>query len=445
MANPIWERTYIRIDGKLASPLLSGSGHNEKTDHDILRDREGRPVVPGSSLAGAFLHQLRLLFPEEELKKLFGTSIRQSRLIVYDMTLNEWKPITRDGVKLDQYKTAVDQEKYDLEAVDRGASYTIRLEWIVRQGTAQSQEKEAQWLYHLIDGLAEGSITIGAKSHRGFGKLTVAGVEYKHFNHRDKEESRKWLSWIWDDLGNGHKWNPGKSQLHIPRSPFCTKAERSLTVPLTISNTLMIRSYIVDIEEQQIEYQQLRSGSDGQLPVIPGSSWAGALRARLLTLLQSFFPTEKKKLEDIVDELFGTSGDKKDSLKASRLIVEESVVKESKKLPVTRNAIDRFTGGTIDGALFSAETSVGGYTELVLRWRSVESELPFDAICGMLLWVIYDLQEGLLAVGGETAIGRGIFKSNGAIRLDGKELEQPSRYLKAATQFIQEKSKEAFA
>lgn len=312
MANPIVERTYIRIDGKLAAPLLIGSGQDEKTDHDLIRDQQGQPFVPGSSLAGAFLHQLQQLYPnleDRELKKLFGTSIWQSRLIVYDMTLHAPKLVTRDGVKLDSYKTAIDQAKYELEAVDREASYTMRLEWIVRADTEKEKEKEAQWLYRMIDGLADGRITIGAKSNRGFGKLTVDRVECKHFNHRHPEESRKWLQWSWDQLSEGSRWEREKSQLPVPRAATDAAAEHCLTIPLAIDQTFMIRSYRVG--EQLLDYKQLYSGMEREWPVIPGTTWAGALRHRLLVLLKSFFPSESNEHEKIVDELFGTSSDKK--------------------------------------------------------------------------------------------------------------------------------------
>ena len=41
---------------------------------------------------------------------------------------------------------------------------------------------------------------------------------------------------------------------------------------------------------------------------------------------------------------------------------------------------------------------------------------------GLLLLAIKDLQNGYLAVGGETGIGRGIFKKSGEVLLDGQLL-----------------------
>lgn len=42
-------------------------------------------------------------------------------------------------------------------------------------------------------------------------------------------------------------------------------------------------------------------------------------------------------------------------------------------------------------------------------------------ILGILLLALKDLQNGFLAVGGQAAIGRGLFENNGAILIDGQE------------------------
>lgn len=42
---------------------------------------------------------------------------------------------------------------------------------------------------------------------------------------------------------------------------------------------------------------------------------------------------------------------------------------------------------------------------------------------GLLLLAVEDMRNGLLAVGGATAIGRGIFNGNGPVLLDGEELD----------------------
>ena len=47
-------KKYYRIEFELTSPLAVGSGENNLTDKDIVRDSRGIPYIPGSSLAGVY-------------------------------------------------------------------------------------------------------------------------------------------------------------------------------------------------------------------------------------------------------------------------------------------------------------------------------------------------------------------------------------------------------
>ena len=42
----IVERIYIKGELELVSPLILGSGEEENTDIDVLRDWEGKPFIP---------------------------------------------------------------------------------------------------------------------------------------------------------------------------------------------------------------------------------------------------------------------------------------------------------------------------------------------------------------------------------------------------------------
>ena len=68
-----------------------------------------------------------------------------------------------------------------------------------------------------------------------------------------------------------------------------------------------------------------------------------------------------------IGDLFGTVDDKAARSKIS--FTESEVTDGSWKKPwkkITRNSIDRYTGGTIDGALFTELTHYGGETTLTI-------------------------------------------------------------------------------
>ena len=128
-------------------------------------------------------------------------------------------------------------------------------------------------------------------------------------------------------------------------------------------------------------------------------------------------------------------------LHASGLIFEETVIDGGHGLPVARIAVDRFTGGTVQGALYEEIPWIGGEIILPIRWRKNGLNLTDDEICGLLLWAGKDLQAGILAVGGETSVGRGIFEpvhGKDNLFLDGDVLtdEDQKRCMQAAVLWV---------
>jgi hypothetical protein len=116
-----------------------------------------------------------------------------------------------------------------------------------------------------------------------------------------------------------------------------------------------------------------------------------------------------------VDRLFGPrfvgqrpSGKLKP--RASRLRVAEARFEGSQPQRQTRVAIDRFTQGVVDTALFDEQTEVGGRATLHLELRNAdEGEL------GLVLLVLKDLLDGSLPVGGTSSVGRGLLRGSATV------------------------------
>jgi hypothetical protein len=75
-----------------------------------------------------------------------------------------------------------------------------------------------------------------------------------------------------------------------------------------------------------------------------------------------------------------------------------------------RVSIDRFTGGTRDGALFSEQPLFGDKQSVV----TVDLQLanPKEYELGLLLLLLKDLWTGDLPLGGEISVGRGRLRGN---------------------------------
>jgi hypothetical protein len=245
------------------------------------------------------------------------------------------------------------------------------------------------------------------KTRRGFGKIHLKDVRYLKLD-MSKETLDSWINFNWDQVKNVYT-----TKEKFDRGDKYT----TITVALNIPYTLLIRSYLIhhDGEKPRTTAEQLtRIGADGlnKEDVIPGTSWAGAFRAHIEDLYrQEILPG----LE--IDNVFGCIGTKDNSKRsqASAICFEESIVKDGKRVKQVRTAIDRFLGGASKGALYAncplLNTDGKASTELIIRVLNKSGEN--DYIVGLMLLCIDELARGMLSVGGETAIGRGIFTVKG--------------------------------
>ena len=99
-----------------------------------------------------------------------------------------------------------------------------------------------------------------------------------------------------------------------------------------------------------------------------------------------------------------------------------------------RNNINRFTAATDTNMLYSEVACFDGHTELEIM---VSKKYDYHkAVIGMLLLVAQDIQNGYLSVGGQAAIGRGIFEANGELTIS-EEVSQ-AECQKALYEFLYE-------
>ena len=95
-------KIVIQSKLKTQSPLRIGSGANEGlTDILILKDKQGQPFIPGTSMAGVLRSEIAAIYGEEAADKLFGLidgrNANQSMLNISDVVLTSKGIIVRDG------------------------------------------------------------------------------------------------------------------------------------------------------------------------------------------------------------------------------------------------------------------------------------------------------------------------------------------------------------
>jgi CRISPR/Cas system CSM-associated protein Csm3 (group 7 of RAMP superfamily) len=175
----------------------------------------------------------------------------------------------------------------------------------------------------------------------------------------------------------------------------------SIEATFTLASPMLIRSgqYNQDKAPDVVHLRSNRSDGMQPKPIISGTSLAGVLRHRATKIVNTLCLDLT-----IISEIFGTTE------KASRLTVAESVIENSTDLVQNRIAIDRFTGGALDGALFT-EQPVCPSPETRVKLR-LQLKQAIDSEVGLLLLLLKDLWTGDLTIGGGSSIGRG--------RLQGK-------------------------
>lgn len=381
---------FYRLVYRLESPLALGSGNDERTDKDVARDSRGIPIIPASSIAGVMRS-----YAGDKATEIFGyingSDRKNSSVKVYDAVFQgEFKDkivSVRDSVRLED-KVAAKTGKFDFEAVETGAEFVGYIE------LDKFSEKYSEEIEKILSAMNSGILRLGAKTTRGYGKVKLSSVKRCGFDIDDKEQLQKWLDF---DMFSEDCWK------NVDELDLGGNSNDTVKIVLTLSQQggLSIRSYSTDLPDANSDSApdyKYTSLSDGT-PVIPGTSWAGAIRSR-------FFEFAGKKR---TENLFGTVGkDDNDNtvVKKSRIVFSESRIKDYTEKVITRTSVDRFSGAVKQGALYTEKSCFYGETEL-------EIQLPRDTDRTDKIYlsaVIADIDGGYLAIGGLTSIGRGLFR-----------------------------------
>lgn len=196
----------ITIQLKSRTAVHIGSGQiGERSDALIRRDSQGKPIIPGTAVAGALRSLITRLAPAFGHKKcirltdansqeecdcpvceLFGNTNPQEKpgsishaspLLISHATLVEKEikgSMIRDGVGINRSTGAAAQHiKYDLEILPADSVFNLHIE--LRDANAQDQQL-------LAAGLAEwkaGRAWLGGRVSRGLGAFDVVSLEYK--------------------------------------------------------------------------------------------------------------------------------------------------------------------------------------------------------------------------------------------------------------------------
>jgi len=429
-ARQIAVRVVVEADVILDTPAHLGSGDSpEDTVIPLLVDPydEISPLLPGASIAGALRAHLlaqqigyrKIEQTDTDAEKLFGSihndtpddrKLFQSRVIVND-SIGRWDQAVsasdvRRGVKLvRETHTAEDKFLYTHEIWNAGTVFPIHCELLIYETDLEIRPAMISAFVAALNGLADGSIRIGARKQRGFGKLRVETWRVREFDLREPTDLIVWLRLGKENLTKaaGVKTGSELPKLFEDVSAYELDARQMAILKATfaIDGSLLIRQYEAD---HAVHLTAIHGTVEA--PIVSGTSLAGALRSRMHKIAATLHGDETAV--KWITELFGTEVDnqREGGIQASRVQVDETLIEGTPPDWVqARVSIDRFTGGALDGALFTEKPIFGVNGVVVtLNLRLIN---PEPGEIGLLLLALKDLWTGDLPIGGERSIGRG--------------------------------------
>lgn len=448
-------RFLARIVIEAETPLSVKSGEKDiYTDAVVTKDMNGLPYIPGSSLAGVIRHAWCNLKKDENEFFGFqgsGDNGKGSRIIFSEarilnsegVVMDGWHPDgysdellkyygdlpVRQHVRINHLGVAADTGKFDEEVVYVGTRFCFEMEMLGNK----CEEEEFKTLMGI---LYSSTFRIGSGTRKGFGKLKPLSIHYLGMDinspqyltkSSNLEESKSWYrdnnAVKLSDSSGGSQWKKYELEL-IPNDFF-----------LFGSGFGDDEADITPVKERKVSWENGEENMRGKMVncsyLLPASSIKGAIAHRVAfhyNKLNKVFAENLKDPETHIGKnnmavrlLFGFEGSFNESKLQGNVILSDLFINSTQGEEKILNhvAIDRFTGGTINGALFSEKVVYGKKQTLRLeilideenmkRQIDDEEDNVCDKVIEALENTLDDICAGLLPLGGGVNRGNGRF------------------------------------
>lgn len=436
-------RFLARIVIEARTPLAVGSGEKDIiTDALVATDVNGLPYIPGTSIAGVF----RSMIGEEKAREIFGYQDKDghgSEVIFSEAKILNSKGTVIDGLDIDaiesdellkEYKELPIRQhvkingkgvtnkagKFDEQIVFAGTRFCFEIEMLSDGGNHQSFE-------HVLSQLNKKDFRLGSGTRSGFGEIEVVGLNTKVLNLKEEKDLELYLS---KSSRLSSTWEGWKNEIVNKESTQSTWIEYKLT--LQPEDFFLFGSGFGDedadmtpVKARKVEWKNGTGILSNDMVLIPATSVKGALSHRVAfywNKLNSYFAGNPQavtgKDNEAVRLLFGSEGERVNGKMINQLrgnLIFSDVI-EAK--PVTDKllnhvSIDRFTGGAMDGALFSEKTTYGkGHTFEMTIFADKKILESNETVKAALESTLKDICKGLLPLGGGVNRGNGVFKGS---------------------------------
>jgi len=421
------------LEGQLVAqtPIhIGGADSGDTIDMPLATNGKGQFYIPGTSLAGAIRAW------EDGKNESWGyaeQSKGHASFIIIDDAPAEEAPQAElwHGVGIDR-KTggAFEGVKFDRQVLPQGTRFSFRLQREVPAEGDKLQMVRIQ-MQQLKQALEAGDIPLGGSITRGFGRLKLEKASAREIEWESRAGILEWL-----------RSGKGKEAAADWESTLKSISHASPIAPLTIAihwqprGPLMSKAAQDGIEADMLPF--ISRTHEGKFALtLPGSAIKGALRQQAERIIRTVLELEVKAGQHfdqvdvpLVKELFGSArgkdetvaGNTKSGGGARALLSVDSCYsqfalldtewrergvknnawsgQDNKLYKADHVAIDRWTGGASDGALFNTVEP-----DKSIEWEPIR--LRYDLKRGKdnhaalaLLWlVLRDLGQGRIPLG----------------------------------------------
>lgn len=398
----------IQMSGRLVvqSPLCIGSGQDDGiTDSLVLKDKQGKAFIPGTSLAGV-LRDIVCSHDSNLADLLFGnlSDNRQSMINIDDVLLENSVYTVRDGVRIDGItNTAEDTGKFDYEVVERGAAGSFSATITIRKNDIEDKAAVEKLAAALADQLMYG-ISLGAHTAKGFGEVKGSKIKVATYDFSQPDSLGAWL------LGE-------MSQADIyaaAAKPLVADDDFYAEIDLALKTSLLVGAepdaFDKGSGKDEGKVQKVMLSSNGDY-VIPGTSVKGVIRKQAEHICRVVGDYG----DDFLGSLMGYS--KADKAKQrSRLRTYEVYLREGvEAVNQSHVRIDRFTGGHMGSGLYTNKPVWQKKADAKTMTMRLAISGCSDAEAGLMLLILKDIWTGQLAFGGDKAGGSGVMQGLKAV------------------------------
>lgn len=378
---------------KLVSSLIIRAGVyndilNDTVDDIVVTYHDGQPFIPGTSLAGVLRQTIQDILSDAD-NVLFGSIDEhkgtQSALQINDIPLKNTNISVRDGICIDDVLGVTkDGAKYDFEVIESGAYGTLRIDCVVRE-CHQNQVDIIEEALKILANLLKNGISIGARTVNGFGRIASEDISLEHYDFTKPESVQDWLL------------RKSGATITIPEAPIVAKRDLIINMDCYLEDTILIKS----IFEAGWEDKSLTL-------FIPGTSVKGVLHHQCVRILNVL-----ERGSTMTDKLFGYSNDKTKKSHKGRVLVNEvyfgtTYTQEEQH----RIRVDRFTGGVMNGALFTDHPLRNTKGEKLTFPLHIRIKDCTDSEAGLAMLLVKDLMTGQVTMGANRTIGCGRIRGN---------------------------------